>query len=63
MNRTHEATAEHWLELVVEDSYNEDMSTGEFAQVSRLLIDILNNMIAADEQIAAGRFRLSRASQ
>lgn len=41
--------------MVVEDSYNEDMSVREFALVSELLIDLLNNMIAADEAIAVAR--------
>ena len=55
MNRTMEDTANYWLEMVVEDSYNEDMSVREFALVSELLIDLLNNMIAADEAIAVAR--------
>jgi len=63
MNRTQEQTAEYWLEMAIEDSYNEDMSSLEFGQTALLLIGRLNAMIAADEQIAAGRFRLSRASE
>jgi hypothetical protein len=55
MNRTQEATAEYWLEMVVEDSYNEDMSAMEFSQVSHLLIDLLHNMIVADEAILQAR--------
>lgn len=50
-----EETANYWLEMVVEDSYNEDMSVREFALVSELLINLLNNMIAADEAIAVAR--------
>ena len=50
-----EDTANYWLEMVVEDSYNEDMSAGEFGQTSRLLIDLLSNMILADEAIAAAK--------
>ena len=50
-----EDTANYWLEMVVEDSYNEDMSVREFALVSELLIDLLNNMILADEAIAAAK--------
>ena len=50
-----EDTANYWLEMVVEDSYNEDMSAGEFNQTSRLLIDLLSNMILADEAIAAAK--------
>ena len=45
----------HWLEMVVEDSYNEDMDPVEFGQVSHLLIDLLHNMIAVDEQFAEAR--------
>ena len=55
MNRTMEDTASYWLELVVDDSYNEDMSAGEFHQTSRLLIDLLNGMIRADKAIDAMR--------
>jgi len=51
MNRTMEDTANYWLEMVVEDSYNEDMSAGEFKQTSQLLIDLLSNMILANEAI------------
>ena len=50
-----EETANYWLEMVVEDSYNEDMSAGEFGQTSRLLIDLLTNMIAADLAIAQAK--------
>jgi len=46
-----EDTANYWLEMVVEDSYNEDMSAGEFKQTSQLLIDLLSNMILANEAI------------
>ena len=45
----------HWLEMVVEDSYNEDMASLEFVQVTHLLIDLLHNMIAVDEQFAEAR--------
>ena len=50
MNRTQEETRDYWLELIVEDSYNEDMSVLEFTQTARLLTDTLTNMREADER-------------
>ena len=41
--------------MVIDDSYSEDMSAGEFHQTSRLLIDLLNGMIRADKAIDAMR--------
>ena len=55
MNTTKTVRAERWLELIVEDSYNEDMASLEFVQVTHLLIDLLHNMIAADEAILQAR--------
>ena len=55
MNRTMEDTASYWLELAIEDSYNEDMSSLEFGQTALLLIDRLNAMIDADKAIDAMR--------
>jgi len=55
MNRTKEQTADYWLELAIEDSYNEDMSSLEFGQTALLLIDRLNAMIDADKAIDAMR--------
>ena len=48
MNRTQEATCDYWLELIIEDSYNEDMSVIEFTQTARLLTDTLTDMREAD---------------
>jgi hypothetical protein len=55
MNRTQEQTADYWLELAIEDSYNEDMSSLEFGQTALLLIGRLNAMIDADKAIDALR--------
>jgi DNA-directed RNA polymerase subunit L len=55
MNRTQEDTASYWLELVIEDSYNEDMSSLEFGQTAHKLINLLHNMILADEAIVQAR--------
>ena len=55
-----EDTANYWLEMIVEDSYNEDMSVREFALGSQMLTDLLNSMIAADEATAAAIARTSR---
>ena len=50
MNRTQEETRDYWLELIIEDSYNEDMSVIEFTQTARLLTDTLTNMREDDER-------------